>query len=280
MCERTSGRQVLFSIIQRWWFLALLLVPQMLPPYASRGYSLSEWSALNQYVITHPIKPAVSWIYPLFQIIPLNLTILFFTIRSRITRIFYAFIGLSYGLIAFLQNVSISDRRGTAVCTGNLVTFLFLAVLWWREAIHPGSTVVEKKVVLWHCWPLLLALVAFWEPVNPGTLLPEFNPRYLFISGAGLSFCMVTPLYLAVLILRFPTVNRVLMACTAFTGLFMGAGNLILEFILIPAYWWIGCLHFPLVILSGYSLFLLFRESNRSGRSVMPQSIRPPVLDR
>ncbi|NMB55254.1 MAG: hypothetical protein GYA15_11185 [Leptolinea sp.] len=82
MVERTSGSQIIFSIIRRWWFLVLLLAPQMLPLYASSGFNLSEWGALNQYVITHPIKSAASWIYPPFQIIPLIFTILFFTIRS------------------------------------------------------------------------------------------------------------------------------------------------------------------------------------------------------
>jgi hypothetical protein len=48
------------------------------------------------------------------------------------------------------------------------------------------------------------------------------------------------------------------MAVTAFVGLYMGLGNLLLEFVILPQWWWIGCLHFPLVILSAYSPILVF----------------------
>jgi hypothetical protein len=126
--------------------------------------------------------------------------------------------------------------------------------LWIKEAIRGKSTIPLQNLTIGNIWPLLLALFAFWFPVHPSTLLPDFNPVYLFTSGAGLSFCLSTPLFLSVLMLIFPDVNRVLLASTAFIGLYMGVSNLVLEWVIIPQYWWIGVLHVPLVIVSGYCL--------------------------
>ncbi len=179
------------------------------------------------------------------------------------SRLFSAYVGISFVLFALLQSISVSETWGTGVCTANLVTFLLLAGLWFKEAVHPQNRMYIQKDNVWKYWPLLLALFAFWEPVNPQNLSPDFNPVYLFTSGSGLSFCMTTPLYLAMLILSFPQVNKILFACTGFISFFMGISNLVLEFVIFPAFWWIGMLHFPLVILSTYSLLLVFREGKR-----------------
>lgn len=255
-------------ICRKWRLLFLLLLPQVLPPFASSGYRLDEWAVLNAFIITHPVKWMSFRLYPFFQVFPLLLTFTVFVLGNRVSRWFSLYIGLSYLQIAVLQSISVSKLWGTAICTANLVTFLALAALWLLEFSRPQNQLNLRGKQITAYWPLVLALFAFWEPVNPLTLQPDFNPLYLLQSGAGLSFCMATPLFLAVLILSFPTVNKFLMAGTALVGLFMGFGNLLLEFILNPTWWWIGCLHFSLVILSAYSLILVFRHTIQEDRAI------------
>jgi hypothetical protein len=257
MKNRTNLWQVFESNLHDWWFLSLLLLPQILPPYSSHGYALQEWGAVNEYIITHSIKGFSSGFLPVFRIIPLVMLITAFAEGRKISRLFSFYIGLSNVFFAFLQSISISETWGMAICTANLVTFLLLAVLWFIETAHPKNLIEIRKHNALKFWPLMLALIAFWEPVNPHTLLSDFDPVHLLTSGAGLSFCMATPLYLAVLILSFPQVNKTLLACTGFIGFYIGISNLLLEFVIIPEYWWIGVLHFPLVILSLYGLYLV-----------------------
>lgn len=257
MKNLTKLRQIIRAILHDWWFLALWLLPEFLPPYTSRGYSLSDWGNVNVYIITHPIKSVSAELFPVFQSIPLILLTVLFIFGRQASRFFAAYLAVTNLFFAFLQNISISETLGVAVSTGNLVIFLLLAFFWFREALHPQNRLDIRKDNLWKYWPLFLALLAFWRPLNGQVLQPDFNPLYLFTSGAGLSFCLSTPLYLAVLILAFPIVNKTLLASTAFIGLFMVISNLILEFLIIPAYLWIGVLHFPLVILSAYSLFCI-----------------------
>ena len=260
MVKKSFIRKLSEEVKHQYWFLPLILLPQILPPYALHGYKLYEWGEVNAYILLHPIKSYFTGLFPFFQIIPLFLLIAIPFARMRIARLFSVYVAISYTLIAFLQSISISDKYGFAVCTANVITFLILASLWLWESIFPKNEFGFQKIPAWKYSIILIALLPFWEPVNPFTLLPDFNPMYVFTSGAGLSFCLVTPLYLAILVLYFPHVNKTVFIATGLIGVVMGLGNLALEFVIYPSYWWIGILHIPLFIISAYSLAISFNE--------------------
>lgn len=66
----------------------------------------------------------------------------------------------------------------------------------------------------------------------------------------------MTPVFLAVLIVHYPMVNRVTLRITALVGLIIGFYNMLVNFVFEPALWWKGMLHLPLVLLSVYGLLL------------------------
>ncbi len=260
MIHKDLSWKVVAAAAKQWWFLLLFLLLQLIPPYTSQGYPLYEWGSVNAYILAHPIKGDFGPLYPLFQIIPLTLFVALFFAGKKVTRLFSAWVALSYFIIAFLQSVSISDRYGLAVCTPNLFTFLILAGLWTWEAASPKNKFDTPGGPIWKYWPIILALLAFWRPANPITLTPDFNLTYLLTSGAGLSFCLSTPLYLAILTLYFPRVNKAVFIATGFVGVMMGLGNMLLEFVIYPAWWWIGVLHLPLLVISLHCVMLSWGE--------------------
>jgi hypothetical protein len=260
MSHKIFVLRIVETVARQWWFLVLVLLPQFIPPYTSRGYELHDWGMVNAYLLTHPIKSSFASLYPVFQIIPLALIVMIFFVGRRVTRIFSAYVFFSYGVIAFVQSISISDRYGFAVCVANLFSFLILAGMWLWESVFPKNELAMQKPLSWKYGIILLALLPFWEPVQHLTLLPDFNPTYILTSGAGLSFCLVTPLYLAILALSFPGVNRTVFVATGFMGAMMGIGNMVLEFVIYPDYWWIGILHIPLFVISVYCLWLSLNE--------------------
>jgi len=65
-------------------------------------------------------------------------------------------------------------------------------------------------------------------------MAPDLNPVYILTSGGGLAFCMMTPVYLAVLLFFYPEVNMPLMRVTALTGLIIALYNILVNFILLP----------------------------------------------
>jgi hypothetical protein len=104
-------------------------------------------------------------------------------------------------------------------------------------------------------------LLAFWYPLNPRTLMPDFNPLYLVAGPAGLVFCLMTPLYLSILILMHPRVNIVTMRVTGLAGALIGFWNVV-NFLMYPAVrWWNGVLHILLVVISGYVFILSYARN-------------------
>jgi hypothetical protein len=260
MTGKLLSWKLIEAVGKQWWFLPLIVLPQVIPPYTAHGYRLPEWGMVNAHILTHPIKGPFAGFYPVFQIAPLVLLFAIFFVGRRATRVFSAYVGLSYVAIAFLQSISITNKYGLAICTANLVTFLILASLWFWEAASPKNEFETHKKPVWKYWAILLALLPFWRPVNPLTLMPDFNPVYILTSGAGLSFCLVTPLYLAILSLYFPQVNKTVFVATGFIGVMLGLGNMVLEFVIYPTWWWIGVLHIPLLVISLYCVVLSFNE--------------------
>ena len=140
-------------VARAWWFLPLLLLPQLIPPYTSHGYPLRDWGMVNAYILTHPVKGYFSGFYPVFQIIPLAFLAAIYIVGEKAARLFCVFVALSYGAIAVLQSVSISDRYGVSFFTANVITFLGIAGLWIEEAISPKNNFIVRKRPVWRYWP-------------------------------------------------------------------------------------------------------------------------------
>jgi len=71
-----------------------------------------------------------------------------------------------------------------------------------------------------------------------------------------LTYCMVTPILLFLLIAAYPRVNVVTFRITRFVGLLFGGMNMINWFILNREFCWLGVLHLPLFLLAILALFL------------------------
>jgi len=73
---------------------------------------------------------------------------------------------------------------------------------------------------------------------------------------------MMTPVYLAVLILHWPRVNAATLRVTSFSGIIVAFWNVIVNFFIAPdTLWWNGILHLPLLFISIYAFILSFRKS-------------------
>jgi len=241
-------RQVL-ATAQKWWFIPLIVLPELIPPYAATGYRLQDVGLVNAYILTHPIKSEFAPLYVGFQVVPMLMIGALLIFRNRAARVFSGFVGASCIGMGVLQSVSVDPRYGTAICLGNMLMCFVLAGLWFWEAYQPRTDYRFQARAL---WLLPLALLAFWEPVNRTTLLPDFNPLYLLTSGTGAVYCMIMPLYMTVLLLQFPRVNIPLLGATSFISILLALGNFLICFVLYPAYWWIGILHVPLLITGVY----------------------------
>jgi len=249
----------------KWWFILLFVIIQFIPPYASRGFDYSEIDMITRAVLSNAIIYRYQSIFPVFKIAPLLLFLLIALTGNRVNRIFSIYVGINYLMFAFLQSIAVTEEYGLAIITVNLLMFILVASLWLWEAVINKNDLTSKNKPFWRYWVIPLAILAFWYPctISGSTAKLDFNPLKILTNEAGLTFCMMTPVYLAILTLYHPEVNVATMRVTALVGVIIGFYNVLMNFFIEPSLWWNGVLHIPLLTISIYSLILSFRKTIR-----------------
>lgn len=137
--------------------------------------------------------------------------------------------------------------------------FFIVAAFWLWDVFAGKNNFMPQRRPLGKYWVVPLAFIAFWFPINADTFLPDFAPMNFLTNVAGLTFCMMTTVYLAILILYYPQVNMATMRVTSIVGTIIGFYNIMISFVENPTeLWWYGILHIPLFIVSLYSFILSF----------------------
>ena len=253
-------------ITRKWWFLALfILIGTITPPIVTKGYDPSKTGEIITYILSNSLIKFCSFLYPIFKIIPIIIVFALILLGNRISRIFSLYGGITYILFAFLQGISINDKYGFGIVTGNFILMLIIAFFWFWEAFVNKNNFSPQKTPIIRYWVVPLALLSFWYPVNLKSMKPDFNLAYLFTNPAGLAFCTMTPVYLGILTLYYPRVNIATLRVTSLLGVIIGFWNMVMNFIIEPdVLWWNGVLHLPLVFVSIYALVLSFRKTTLS----------------
>ena len=247
----------------RWFILLFIVLECVIPPYASSGYQMDEIGIVIGHILSHALVGSLIFLSPIFKILPIVLIISVILLGNRVKRHFNVYVAISYILFAFLQSISITEELGLGIIISNFIMFLMVAAIWLWDAVAQKNDFAPREIPLWRWWVVPLALLAFWYPVNLETLMPDFNPIYLLTSPAGLAFCMMTPVYLAILTLCYPRVNIATLRITSLAGMIIGFFNMWYAFGTNPAlYWWNG------VLLSIYGLVLSLKYDRTTRESV------------
>jgi len=262
MDENRFQADKLERITRKWWFFLLFILLQFVtPPYASKGYKWEEWGNVIMHSLGNAFVHSYAELYPVFKIVPIVLIVLIVIFRNRVGRLFSIYVAFSYILFTVGQNIAVTERYGVSICTVNLIMFPVVAGFWAWEAIVPQNDFSPAKLPIWRYWVVPLALLAFLAPGKPRAGMSGFNPAYLLTNGAGLAFCMMTPVYVGLLTLYWPKVNIATLRVTSLVGLIIGLYNMYVNFIASPStQWWNGILHIPLLSISVYGLMLSLKK--------------------
>jgi len=149
-------------------------------------------------------------------------------------------------IVAIFQNISLETQFGYAILLGNIIIQGIVIITWIYEIKVQKNDFSKINITWWKILCLLLGFFAFWMPSKNGFM--HFSFIDLFINEAGLTYCMITPVALSVLLLYYPDVNKVSLRVTALVGLYFGIMNIFTWFVLNAEFWWMGVLHLPLLI--------------------------------
>ncbi len=249
-------QKALELITRKWWFFLLLFLLYFIPSYSSESIEPIEKAQLVIEVLSNALIYSFPALTPVFKIIPILLIISIIFLGNRVTRFFNIYVAFTSLLFALFQTMAFTEKYGFAIITGNLACYSVVAIFWIWEAIVKEGEFIKRKQPVWRYWVLPFAFLAFWFPINVDTLAPDFNPIYILTSEAGLTYCMMTPVYLAVLILYYPRINFATVRVMSFAGIITGILNVVQFFINKSYLWWMGVLHIPLLLISVYAFLL------------------------
>lgn len=256
-------QQTLETLTQKWWFYLLFLVLFFLPSYSAIPYDPRRTSDLITAVLSNPLIYAIPSIMPLFKILPALLILALGIWGDKITPLFDGYVASTILLFALFQNMALTQGFGFAVIIGNVVIYLLVALVWFLEMLLKRNELTFRRQPIRRYWVIPMAFFAFWFPVNPLTLAPDFSLAQLLTNSAGLTLCMMLPVYMAILTLCYPNVNRPLLRITAFAGLITVIFN-VLQWFFFTSHAWMGILHLPLLSISIYSLLLSKKKPSNS----------------
>jgi hypothetical protein len=131
---------------------------------------------------------------------------------------YYAFILVVVGIF---QNMAVTDRFGFAWLIGNTVLQLIVAGWCVWGLGHTGLVTSRDTMNRKRLWVLLPMTVAFLFPYNfdsiqtAGVVHPDFGLA-IFSNDAGLTYCMITPVVLGIMIIFSRGITSGLLSITSF----------------------------------------------------------------
>lgn len=269
--EMLQGR--LDGVTKKWWLYPLLLLLFFIPSYASRSYDPRQSVDLIGQVLSAPLIYAFPVLMPAAKIMTVILIFGVLKYGNKMRRAFNLYIAVLYLALALFQTAAITETYGLVVITGNMALILIVAFVWIWEVVAERNDFGNRRQPLWRWWVAPLGVVSLLAPVDASTMSPDFSLFRLLTNEAGLTFCMMTPVVLAVLTLFHPTVNLAVLRVSSFAGMLLGAVNMIVWFAIESWGWWMGILHIPLVVISIYAFVLAHARAARASSASLHNQV-------
>ena len=255
-------QQKMEKVILKWWYYLgfVLLVVVTLPlNITSNNWSLADQMTIVREILSNSLLREVRFAYLPIQLLTILIILLLIIFKNRVGRLFCIYAGITFFFQAVLQNVAITEKYGLMIGTVNVILFPLVGLTWFLEAKSGKTDFGFRSKNLLAYWAVPLALFAFWAPNNLAHFL-KFDLKWLVTSGTTFGFCLMVPVYLAILFISYPRVNRVTMNVTAVAGLIIAFGKFWI-FMENPAVrYWHGIIHLPLLLTSIAGIILSIKK--------------------
>ncbi len=251
------------KLTKKWWFYLVCIIVFFLPSITEKQVGQEEISGVIQEVMQRPLIYEIVLFYPISKALIVFLLIGALIWKNKFKKYSLILFIILLAFIMVFQNISVETNHGYAILTGNILLILIVVGSWIYEFYRNRNDFSEPKFRIWNIFIFILASFAFWMPARDGKVF--FAARDIVMNESGLTFCMVTPIILAILFLYYPHVNTVTLRVTSFVGLMFGVINMITWFFLNTEYWWMGICHLPLLINSLVGFILSVKQNCEKG---------------
>lgn len=252
----------------RVWLKVALGALFIAPAFTANGYDPATTPQVVSAVLSNPVSLAWLPALPIAKFLLLGVAVIALISRTNVARVVLGYYAAILVMVGIFQNMAFTDRYGFTWLVGNTLLQLVIAAFCVADVAKRTSTISRTTLNGKRLWVLLPMTLALLFPYNfdsvqaTGVISPDFGPALLY-NDAGLTFCMITPVFLGILIIHSSGVDSALLSVVSFVAVGFGLLNMLSWFALQPQDWWMGVLHTPLMILSVYGLILAWRARNR-----------------
>jgi len=257
-------------LVTRLWFrigLAMLFV--FVPSYSALGHTRVEVVDVVASVLAHPLAYAIPIALPIAKVLlMLALVAPCFAKRlvgaKRLPILYYASVLF---VVAIFQNMGVTSRFGFAWLIGNTMIMLVVAGACLHDFARRRTEIDVSSLRRSRIWLVVPMLLAFFMPYTTdasGHVL--FSLSTILTNEAGLTYCMITPVVIGVMLIFPGSVYKPTLSLVSFVALMLALTNVIVWFVLQPENWWMGVLHVP--------LFATSIDGFYSSRYTMPRPFR------
>jgi hypothetical protein len=249
-----------------------LAVLFFVPALTAYGYDPVTTPQVVSAVLSNPLS--IVWLpaLPVAKLLLLGVGILALVSKRDVARFVLGYYAIVLLIVGIFQNMAVTNQYGFTWLVGNTLLQFIIAAFCFADLAKGRSTISRASLNRKWLWVLLPMALALLFPYNvdsvqaSGIISPDFGPALLY-NDTGLTFCMITPVMLGILIIHSSGVDSALMSVVSFVALGFGLLNMVSWFVLEPQNWWMGVLHTPLMVLSVYGLILARKgQARRASR--------------
>lgn len=234
------------------WFKLVLTLLVFIPAYSGVPYEPRNATSVIASVLAHPMIVSAPWLLPLSKLLLLFVVIAPFALGEKSGRVVVGYYAFVLVVVGIFQNIAHTETYGFVWLLGNtLLEFVVLGFCIYDFA--KGKTKIQRRDFnRGRSWIIPLMLLAYLMPYavsDTGAVIPGFFPT-VFHNEAGVTYCMITPVILGVMLLFSKGVHKPTLSIVAYVGFVFGLLNTITWFGMQRESWWMGILHLPLVIIA------------------------------
>lgn len=261
MAEKKTVKflDALEHVAGKWWCGLIIVVLFFIPAYTQIPFNSQDTPKVIAEVLQKPFIYQIPVIFAVIKVIFMLLLVSILLKNTGSVKVFKIYIALLFLAVSIFQNMSFTQSFGFSFLTGNFILVLIVAIIWAVQLFSSERNSVRDKIGVHKYWLILLALLAFWFPVDNTGMHPQFSLTELIANESMVTFCMITPVVL-VSALLLDRVNLITLKITAFIGTIFGIMNAITWFVLNSEMWWMGILHLPLLIISAFTYLVVRKE--------------------
>lgn len=241
-------------VVDRLWFRLVLVACFFVPAVSASPYDPAETPAVVQAVLQDPLIVTIPALLPIAKVLLAVVAALpFIGIRWAGSGVLAYYAGVLV-VVAFLQNMSVTNDFGAVWLVGNTATQLVVAVACIVD-VSQGRTRLDRASLrprrLWLLLPMALALLMPYAVVDGH---PAPSAASILWNESGLTYCMITPVVLGLFLIFPDGVDRRTLSVASFVGVIFAVINIVVWFLASPLDWWMGVLHIPLMITATFGL--------------------------